>query len=358
MDYERLALLWMNGDLQDDSLSAATEQRRFFRLCTLGCATDEQTEAAGSECSRGAKSVLPGYRDSGQSIVEKADGESFTIPWVMSDESVDRMGDIIRVAGWDLRNFARNNILLLGHDSYGTPIGTVQNVRKATGDTGSPALVGEAVFASNESEKAAQAYRLARSGVYKSGSVGFLPKRISVIDSPEERAKLGLGKWGVVYEEQELLEFSIVSVPANPNAVQMALESKGITDADAAYCDTETKRQVTERDMATNARARLQRAMAMAHVCQRAQAIDPRWEGQEILSVALKSNTLTGSELSKAIQALGDSQLLLAKAVADLGGHLGESYRDSEARRQVASSAEGVMQSLRKIETKLNKPAR
>src|SRR3546814_12169271 len=35
----------------------------------------------------------------------------------MSDETVDRMGDVIEAAGWQLKNFVKNPIALFNHDS-------------------------------------------------------------------------------------------------------------------------------------------------------------------------------------------------------------------------------------------------
>ncbi len=43
--------------------------------------------------------------------------------------------------------------------------------------------------------------------------------KTSWVDDPEERKKLGLGPWGVVYEKQEQIELSNCSIPANPNAL-------------------------------------------------------------------------------------------------------------------------------------------
>ncbi|WP_200857337.1 hypothetical protein, partial [Klebsiella pneumoniae] len=45
-----------------------------------------------------------------------------------SDDSVDRMGDIIEQAGWQLADFRKNPIALFAHDSR-FPIGNWSNVR-------------------------------------------------------------------------------------------------------------------------------------------------------------------------------------------------------------------------------------
>ena len=48
--------------------------------------------------------------------------------FVLSDESVDRMGDTIRASGWDLTSFKSNPIALFGH-SHDKPVGRWENVR-------------------------------------------------------------------------------------------------------------------------------------------------------------------------------------------------------------------------------------
>src|SRR4029077_8971120 len=53
----------------------------------------------------------------------KLDGTEF----ILSDETPDRMGDIIESAGWDLKQFKKNPIALFGHKAD-FPIGLWRNV--------------------------------------------------------------------------------------------------------------------------------------------------------------------------------------------------------------------------------------
>ena len=50
-----------------------------------------------------------------KSVASPAGSDPLT--YVMSDETVDRMGDVIEAKGWQLANFAKNPIALFGHDS-------------------------------------------------------------------------------------------------------------------------------------------------------------------------------------------------------------------------------------------------
>lgn len=129
---------------------------------------------------------------------------------VISDETVDRHGDVIRVSGWDLTQYKKNPVILLAHSHVNLPIGRSLSVTKklkskqlvSIGEYPSAALY----------QDANDVFRLAASGFINGSSVGFMPKEWVPID--EEAPWLG-------YEilKQELWEYSIVPVPANPNAL-------------------------------------------------------------------------------------------------------------------------------------------
>jgi len=156
--------------------------------------------------------------------VEYKEGyEERVIQWTCSDESVDRYGDIIKQSGWKLDSYKKNPVILTFHDYGKFPIGNsiktfVENKE----------LKMWILFADKEvSEDAEKAFQLAKAGFVKAGSVGFMPIQ-SRKPTDEERAELVMGNpWSVIYEKQDLMEFSLCGVPANPNAVQDAIK-KGI----------------------------------------------------------------------------------------------------------------------------------
>lgn len=157
------------------------------------------------------------------------DGEDTTrsVDHVASDETPDRMGDIIRVAGWDLTNFKSNPMLLWMHD-HNHPIGRVTSAKKSKTDDGKRALLTTSRI--NEDEKSIGGLsnevllRLVADGDLPAVSVGFQPLSTYRPESEEERVKLGLGNYGVIYDASDLLELSVVSIGANPNALKRSLE--------------------------------------------------------------------------------------------------------------------------------------
>ena len=165
--------------------------------------------------------------------------ETRTISYLVSDETVDRMGDIIKVKGWDLNQYKRNPVVLWSRDGKNVPpIGKAGNVRRRYG----PArLTADIEFAPKEAfEFADTIYQLAAGGFIRATSVGFMPTEAEEIDE-KKREKLGMGPYGQLYTGAELMEISVVAVPANPSALQEGvkmLTSKGLigqNDADRFF---------------------------------------------------------------------------------------------------------------------------
>jgi HK97 family phage major capsid protein/HK97 family phage prohead protease len=132
------------------------------------------------------------------------------LEFVLSDATVDRYGDIVEPGGWDLRAFKKNPIALFGHSS-GFPIGKWADVRVDGGK-----LKGRLEFASEgTSDRIDELRRLVEQGILRAVSVGFRPIEAVPINDKEP--------WGAQrYTKQELLETSLVSVPANPAAISLA----------------------------------------------------------------------------------------------------------------------------------------
>ena len=143
------------------------------------------------------------------------------VPYWMSDERVDQHGDIVRQK-WDLAQFAANPVMPWAHDWSGLPVGNIlrEEVRNRvdSGYTG-PALWGLALFAMGEQYDFADTiFRLASGGFLRNGSVGFMPRKIIEVTDDKEREALGLGRHGLILEDNVLIEFSPCTIGANPGA--------------------------------------------------------------------------------------------------------------------------------------------
>lgn len=147
----------------------------------------------------------------------RVDEEARSISYVVSDETPDRMGDVIRVKGWNIENYRKNPVVLWSHDGNVPPIGRATNVRRRYGPS---RLTADIEFAPKEAyEFADTVFQLASRGFLKATSVGFMPTQTEEVDE-KKRAKLGMGPYGQLYTGAELMEISVVSVPANPSALE------------------------------------------------------------------------------------------------------------------------------------------
>lgn len=142
--------------------------------------------------------------------VEGFDAETRQFVVVASDETVDRYGDVVEVKGWQLDNYTRNNVVLVDH-SY--------KVEDIVG-RGYPFVEGNALKMRveldppNLNRKAAIVSNLLATGSLRAVSVGFRP-----LDYELMLDESGKPTGGVKFTRSELMEVSLVAVPANPSAL-------------------------------------------------------------------------------------------------------------------------------------------
>ncbi len=159
-------------------------------------------------------------------------GDSRTVSFVVSDESVDRHNSVIRSAAWDLEPFRTNPIAGWAHSVYGgwrapNPddiIGT-WNVR-----TEGTELIGDLTFEDAETNpKAEKLFKKVRNGTLNSVSVGFFPNEDPVKGDEEKEQQRDV----MYYEKEksvELAEISLVPIPSNKNARKKAMENEDIPE--------------------------------------------------------------------------------------------------------------------------------
>lgn len=168
--------------------------------------TDDELKAA-DECDR----------CDGLGLVERAaDGdemEGFSLPFIISTPTVDRDADTIRVEGWKLKNFRKNPVMLFGHNSRDLPVARAPDTKI---DRAAKVLRSVSQF------PAADFYafgnlvgRMFKRKFLNATSVGFRALKFERADDRE-------GFYPINFLEQELLEFSAVPIPANPEALVQA----------------------------------------------------------------------------------------------------------------------------------------
>src|SRR5205823_7173756 len=149
-----------------------------------------------------------------------------TLDFRSSDETLDRYQEIIMVAGWKLDNYRRNPVVQNAHSywSLADTIGKALITEVRTTSTAAPFLFQRIQFAVEENPMAKVAYGLYKGGFLSAVSVGFIP--LSWENGSQEKG------YRRKYLEQELLEVSAVSIPANPNALTLGLKAGAIQKSD------------------------------------------------------------------------------------------------------------------------------
>ena len=153
--------------------------------------------------------------------------QDHVVRFVASDATPDRWGDIINPKGWDLKEYRKNPVFLLQHNSRSHPIGiSLKEIvkKESTTEDIHKDLQGQLemdVFFHGLTKESIDTLALYKAGMMKAVSVGFVPIEIRQLQDDKERLELGLGPYGELFERQQLLELSAVTLPANPNAVMV-----------------------------------------------------------------------------------------------------------------------------------------
>lgn len=152
--------------------------------------------------------------------VNRAEGSAPTLKgarFIASTTVSDRYGDIVDQATWKLDNYRMNPVVQVDHsycaeDTVGRG-DTVQVVDNS--------LIADIVWGTDQ-ERQLIAQKVAE-GLLNAVSVGFRPGRMTrrsemPDDSPYFASK-DVNPYGVIYYDCELLEISVVAIPANPEAL-------------------------------------------------------------------------------------------------------------------------------------------
>lgn len=148
------------------------------------------------------------YRNTGHIKVNpSSSGNDQPMVFVASEESEDRLGDLIAADGWITDSYKANPVFLWMHDQSIPPIGSMAKVwNEGKQLLASPKWDDQDEFASLIKGKYQR-------GFLKAVSVGF---RVLEFDERENSK----GRWGFHSKKQELVEISAVPVPAHPKTLQ------------------------------------------------------------------------------------------------------------------------------------------
>lgn len=173
-------------------------------------------------------------------VVKRVNLDERTVEHVISTPTLDRGQDVVDVAGWELDEYMRNPIVLANHNrDLESVIG-----RSKTVDKRAKALTAVTEF--HDVGLGAMAFDLVRTGMVKAWSVGFrgneshgirqgakdkcptCVKAVKAILAGRDPEDIWIH--GRHFTKQTLFEYSLVAIPANPDAVVEAIAKGFVTE--------------------------------------------------------------------------------------------------------------------------------
>ena len=151
-------------------------------------------------------------------VFKSIDVQKDSFHWVMSTFDTDRDFEKVDPKGWNLKNYLANPVILWSHDYSIPAIGYAENVKADT------VLEGDIVFNSKEFDEFG--WRIGervKAGALRRGPAGSIAEEVEFLEAKDRNCDL-------IFRKQELLEFSICCVPANPFAQNSGTKRLEITE--------------------------------------------------------------------------------------------------------------------------------
>jgi len=167
-----------------------------------------------------------------------------TITFCFSDDQPDRQGEIVDQASWDVKNYMNNPLILWGHNPDEPENVLGQGISLDLNNNGKSYITAQFDDAQTN-PKADTIFRQLVKRTIRCVSAGFINH---TWDMQEDVP---------ILKDNELLEVSVVAIPANPRAMALALKDGTINKKDATWLmdsmrkeadllETQLKEQITD----------------------------------------------------------------------------------------------------------------
>ena len=159
--------------------------------------------------------------------IRKIDEESRTVEFVASDNSVDSYKTVLPVDKWDLTRYSGNGIVGYMHDVYGASWTKSADpddiIGKGVAFVEDDKLIVRITFEPADlNERADKIFRKLQFGSLHAVSVGFRATAKGHMGDEERGEDPNV----YYYAGQELLEVSVVNIPANANALKRSIQEE------------------------------------------------------------------------------------------------------------------------------------
>lgn len=155
------------------------------------------------------------------SEVKAVNEKSREILHLITTDSVDRVGDIVEPQGAEVANFMRHPVVLMDH------VREVPNIiaRALSIEVSDKGITARTKY--RDTPLAQEAFAVVKEGL-GAFSIGFRPIKAEFIQSEKKQIT------GVRYKQWEMLEYSQICIPCNPDIVNDAISRGLITRGNAA----------------------------------------------------------------------------------------------------------------------------
>jgi HK97 family phage prohead protease len=153
-----------------------------------------------------------------------------SVTFTISDNQPDRMGEVVEQTSWDFKNYLNNPIILWGHDPEAAEnvLGTASTINVSPDGSHTEATLS---FATEINPKAKMVFDMIKAGILRTVSVGFVNHTYDTQDDTP------------VLKDNELLEISVVPIPANPRAIALSYREGSIARKDASWLLSSMKKE-------------------------------------------------------------------------------------------------------------------
>jgi HK97 family phage prohead protease len=176
--------------------------------------------------------------------IKSVDEKNRMITFCFSDDQMDRQGEIVDQSTWDVKNYMNNPLILWGHDPSENENVLGQGISLDLNNNGKSYITAQ--FDDAETNpKADTIFRQLVKRTLRCVSAGFINHTWDVQNDVP------------ILKDNELLEVSVVAIPANPRAIALGLKEGSINRKDATWLmdsmrkeadllETQLKEQITD----------------------------------------------------------------------------------------------------------------
>jgi phage head maturation protease len=148
---------------------------------------------------------------------------------IINTGAIDRDHEVVQPKGMKKKDFQGNPVVWKNHnylaDPNAMPVGVSRWIKSSTNASGEDVVIAKTYF-TDKTQDGLDTFNLIQDGVLKAFSIGYSELRASKPSTAEINVRPELKNCKKIVREWNLLEYSVVGIASNPEALALAI-SKG-----------------------------------------------------------------------------------------------------------------------------------